>query len=177
MQVGDYRMVGKLNNCYEQANLFYRYADTKASDVMQAWLHHLLHQQFQHTHGHERKDKETCLITKDTEWDFVPSHPQEAEQHLTYLIQYYLQGQSEPNSLLLPASYAWYKQKAALAQNPKIRTDPMKKAREAFEKKLEYDKHWHLLYRNETSELLLNKQFEAISEALMSPIWEAKKEE
>ncbi len=175
MQVGDYRMVGKLNNCYEQASLFYRYADTKASDVMQAWLHHLLHQQFQHTHGHghghERKDKETCLITKDTDWDFVPSHQQEAEQHLTQLIQYYLQGQSHPNTLLLPASYAWYTQKVA----PRSRAKPLQKAKAAFEKAVKYDKSWQLLYRDETSELLLNEQFEAISEALMRPIWEAKK--
>lgn len=185
MQVGDYRVVGKLNDCYEHASLFYRYATTKSSDVMQAWLHHLLQQQLQDSHPtpSNKADNKTCLVTKETDWVFMSESNNEQAQssspqhHLTTLIHYYLQGQSQPNSLLLPASYAWYKQKIALEQNPKARTSPMAQAKKAFAQKIEHDKHWQLLYSNETSELLLNEQFEALSEVLMRPIWQTKKEE
>ncbi|MFC1843547.1 exodeoxyribonuclease V subunit gamma [Thermodesulfobacteriota bacterium] len=93
LSVNDYRISGRLENLSETGMVQYRYATIKPKDVIRAWISHLV------LNSIENQDKTgseaiTYLAGKDRIYKYSPVA--ENKNYLEQLLNFYLQGQSEP---------------------------------------------------------------------------------
>ncbi len=162
INVNDYRLVGKLHHCYENAGLLFRYANLKGQDFMQAWLQHLLINHLQ--------NQDTYLLARDDSFIFTDEQAQPG--YLRQLVELYVQGQSSPSSLFVEPALAYVKQFV----NSKARKPPLEAAYEKLQQILAsgYDPELALICRHiENTEQLLDAQFEDYCNDLLLPVWEA----
>ena len=100
--VGDYRLVGKLGNRYQHANLHFRFANLKGKDFMVAWLQHLI--------GNQIQQQPTYLVSSDEDLLFLPDYDQGDD--LQHWLDIYQQGQQQPDAFFVEAAMAYLKQAA-----------------------------------------------------------------
>ncbi len=160
--LGEYRIVGSLEQQYEQGSLFYRYANLKGKDLLPAWITHLLTQLMEPT-----ENTVTWLLTKDQEW--LLGDIQDSEALLVELIDHYIGGQQRPSSLLLEPAIAWQNQ----TQKKSAKVTPLHSAAKTYHKNLPYDPYMQLLYKNLSVEEIMDGDFEE-SCGLLTSIWLAK---
>ncbi len=167
LSIGSMRLVGTITHQYSEASLIYRYSPLKGKDFIIAWLQHLILNRYsEHT---------THLVSLDDYISFLPEHIQGDE--LEQFIDYYRQGQSQPNAFFTEAAFVYIKQQRAL-NKPKSRssTSALDKAKVALSETIEksYEPELQLLYKNlETVDSLLNSEFEHYCNSLLLPAWEA----
>jgi exodeoxyribonuclease V gamma subunit len=166
IHVGDYRLLGKLSNLYQQGGLFFRYANLKGSDLLQALLHHLIINRL--------LTQTTCLLSKDDEdIVFTPEHCQSGA--LEAFIEKYQQGQSHPNAFFVDPALAYIQQSFKLKYG-KAKKPALLFAQENLAKAINsgYEQEMSLLYRgiDDTAEILDDK-FAASCKILLEPVWEA----
>ncbi len=161
--VGEYRIVGSLEQQYEKGCLFYRYANLKGKDLLPAWITHLLTQLIKPSIG-----SETWLLTKDEEWCFQAVNNNESL--LLEIIDHYIEGQQQPSSLLLDPAIAWQHQ----IHKKSARITPLQSSLKSYHGILKYDPFWQLLYNDQTADKVLNAEFEKTCD-LLSPIWQANR--
>ncbi len=92
LELGDFHLLGELDNRYRKGLLQIRYADTKAKDLLHAWVFHLLLCTERSKAGDD--PQKTFLICKDTGWEFTPIR--EPDILLCRLLALYWQGLSVP---------------------------------------------------------------------------------
>lgn len=91
LDIGDYRIVGKLSDIYERALMRYRFGRMRAKDVIDLWIRHLLFQQVKPA-GHPGY---SCLFTRDKDTPFAVyqlSPVEKSETILEDLLDFYWQG-------------------------------------------------------------------------------------
>ena len=160
LKVGTHRLLGTLDNLYEQGSLFYRFANLKGKDFLVALLHHLIINQLQ--------PKQTYLISADDQLQFQADLSD--ERCLTGLIRIYQQGQRQPNTFFTEAAFAYLQQ----ASKPKARKAPIEAAAKAVFDALSYDYDLNQLYGNVIDTgLILPDDFAQLCDDLLLPAWEA----
>ena len=161
ISVANFRLLGNLGNQYEQGGLFYRYANLKGKDFMQAWLHHLIINRV--------KPQNTYLLSLDESLMFSAETDQSGA--LEKLIQLYLQGQQQPDVFFTEASFAYIKQES----NSRAKKPALDVAQEQLEKEINFDRSLQLLYQNVELTELLNQSFSERCHDLLLPAWVAVK--
>jgi len=169
MQVADVRLQGVLAQQYSQDCLFYRHTAMKGKDFMQAWIQHLI--------MNRMAKKTTHLISKDAFISFQPEHIQMDD--LERVLQFFQQGQSQPNAFFTEAAFSYIKQQAALKTSARTTKPAIEAAKESLHKSIEqiFEPELKLLYENVEIDSLLNAEFEAICNELLLPAWEAAQAE
>jgi exodeoxyribonuclease V gamma subunit len=165
--VGDYRLLGKLSQVYEQGSLIYRYANIKGKDFMLAWLHHLImnHVQPQNTH----------LLSLDEQLVFS-SHEVEPSDTLSNLINIFIQGQQQPDAFFTEATFSYVKQALKLKTSKRAKTPAIISAQEQLKKEIGFDQSLQQLYQHvEDLSVVLNEDFEVQCSKLILPAWETLK--
>jgi exodeoxyribonuclease V gamma subunit len=162
LKIGEYRLLGKLGNRYQNGSLFYRYADLKGKDFILAWLHHLIINRIQ--------DQGTYLLSADEDLLFLPDlcHP----DYLPQFMAIYKLGQQQPDAFFVEASLAYVRQ----AEKQRAGKSPLDAAVDYLSKSVQYESEHELrqLYGNVTDMgLMLTDTFEQHCESLLLPAWKA----
>jgi exodeoxyribonuclease V gamma subunit len=161
--VDDFRLVGNLNQQYENGSLFYRFAKLKGKDFMLAWLHHLIINRI--------KPQNTHLLSIDDTRLFVSEGNQ--TESLIGLIKIYHQGQLQPDAFFTEPTFAYIKQVLKLKTSKRAKTPAIVAAQEQLIKEMEYDRSIRQLYQNvEDLTELLDDEFEKQCNTLILPVWE-----
>ena len=163
LRVGRYRLLGNLHNLHQHGSLFYRYANLKGQDFLQAWLQHLIVNLI--------RTQPTSLICKDADFRFAPEHCQ--PEMLPTMLELYSQGQKRPSILVIEPAMAYCRQVVA---GGKSRKTPLQIARECLAGIISngYDAELNLLYRGmQDPGELLDAAFEEQCRTLLLPAWEA----
>lgn len=164
LTVGNYRLVGNLSHLYDNGSLFYRYAELKGKDFMQAWTHHLIINQLQPQNTH--------LLSIDESLIFKPDNQQ--ADTLTRLIAIYLQGRQQPEAFFTEPSFAYAKQALKLKTSNRAKIPAIISAQDQLKKEVDYDRSLQQLYQNvEDLTELLNDAFETQCKNLILPVWES----
>jgi exodeoxyribonuclease V gamma subunit len=164
IHVDEYRLIGNLSNIYENGSLIYRYANLKGKDFMLAWLHHLIINKIQPQNTH--------LISLDDNLIFNANNQQ--ADALKELIEYYIQGQQQPDVFFTESAFAYTKQALKLKTSNRAKKTALFVAQELLVKEMENNRALHQLYQNvEDLTVLLNENFETHCKNLILPAWEA----
>jgi exodeoxyribonuclease V gamma subunit len=162
LKIGNYRLVGKLGNRYQNGSLHYRYANLKGKDFITAWLQHLLINQSQ--------KQETYLKSTDEDLLFQPDIC--SSDYLPQFIEIYKIGLQQPNAFFVEAALAYLKQ----AGKQRAIKSPLDAAKEYLSTAITYASEYELrqLYGNVADmELVLTDTFEQQCETLLLPAWNA----
>ena len=163
IHVDEYRLIGNLSNIYENGSLIYRYANLKGKDFMLAWLHHLIINKIQPQNTH--------LISLDDNLVFNASNQQ--ADTLKELINFYIQGQRQPDAFFTESAFAYSKQALKLKTSNRAKKTALFIAQEQLTKEMENNRALHQLYQNvEDLTVLLNENFETHCKNLILPAWE-----
>ncbi|WP_411728610.1 exodeoxyribonuclease V subunit gamma [Methyloglobulus sp.] len=162
LKIGDYRLVGKLGNCYQNGNLIYRYAKLKGKDFISAWLHHLI--------INHAQEQNTYLISADENLLFQPDIC--SPEYLPQFIEIYRLGQQQPNAFFVEAALAYLKQ----TDKQRAVKSPLDAARGGLSTTISYPSEHELrqLYGNVPDMgLVLTDTFEEQCKSLLLPAWNA----
>ncbi len=99
MPVGDFRLLGKLGNIYQNASLLCRLSNVKGKDFIIAWLHHLIASQL--------TSKDTYLLAKDNARCFPAKLG--SQQDLHAMLKIYQQGQQRPDAFFSESIFDYLK--------------------------------------------------------------------
>ncbi len=165
INIGAYRLIGKLGNLYENGSLFYRYAGLKGKDFVCVWLHHLLMNRMQ--------VQTTYLLSSDRELCFLPEDCQDAV--LLGLLDIYCAGQQQPDAFFVEAALAYIDQAYKLDHNGRSKKSPLDVAREQLERSvhLAYEPELRRLYGQADLDVLLGDVFERQCQELLQAVWNA----
>ncbi|WP_036247894.1 exodeoxyribonuclease V subunit gamma [Methylobacter sp. BBA5.1] len=164
IKVGNYRLIGKLGNRYQNGSLFYRYADLKGKDFINAWLHHLIINRLE--------PQATCLLSKDEDLLFLPEHCQ--PEYLPELIEIYRLGQRQPDAFFVEPALAYVRQAHKLNTGSRSAKSALDIAMEQLASAVEqpYEPELRRLYRNaEDIAQALGESFERQCQALLQDVW------
>lgn len=159
--VGEYHLQGHLDNVYENGMMIVRYGALRGRDLLSAWLHHLVSNQ----HFAAEK-KSTVLVAKDKVLTFssVDTGPS-----LSFLLDLFYAGQSEPSEFYVEPALAYAKQKGG-----KGRISPIDKATAKLRDQLAkgYEPELQLLLQNQREDTLLGDTFEQYAADIMVALLE-----
>ena len=164
LNIGRFRLVGKLGNRYRKGLLFYRVNVLKGKDFINAWLQHLISNQLQ--------TNTTWLLTCDEAIQFNPEHGQTSD--LAAWLDIYHSGQNRPDAFFVEAALAYVK-----AQGGK--TPPLAKANHTLLATIEksYEPAMKQLFWHKGRQMpcglehALGKSFAKQCDELLLPIWQA----
>jgi exodeoxyribonuclease V gamma subunit len=166
IKTGNCRLIGKLGNRYENGSLFYRYADLKGKDLMAAWLHHLIINQFE--------QQTTVLLSADDELIFLPDCCE--PELLPAFLDIYLAGNSAPDAFFVEAALTYVRQAGKLKNGGRAVKSALDAAREQLDRAIEqpYEPELRRLYHDlEDRAQLLGETFERQCQTLLQPVWDA----
>jgi exodeoxyribonuclease V gamma subunit len=173
INIGSYRLTGKLSNRYENGILHYRYASLKGKDFVIALLHHLIAQQeqVQTTHlltaNNKEQHKDDVVLSPDVV---------DAERHLQAWLDIYQQGCQHPHAFFVEAAFEYVQQQSKLAASKRTSISALDKAKEVLERsfKQSYEAEFQLLGRHlqDVSEIL-HPDFEQHCSELLQPVWDS----
>ena len=166
IKIKHYRLIGKLNNRYRDGSLFYRFADLKGKDFMNAWLHHLIINQL-----HEQP---TYLMSTDNDLLIRPDYCR--SNYLSGLIEIYLQGQQTPNAFFVEPALAYVQQACNMKSGRLATKSPLQAAVDKLTDAVvrSYEPELNRLYGNITDlGFILGESFEQQCQTLLLPVWEA----
>jgi exodeoxyribonuclease V gamma subunit len=166
IKVGSYRLIGKLGNRYQNGSLFYRYADLKGKDFINAWLHHLIINRLE--------PQATCLLSTDEDLLFLPEHCQ--PEYLPELIEIYRLGQQQPDAFFVEPALTYVRQAHKLNTSTRATKSALDTAMEQLARAVEqpYEPELRRLYRNaDDIARVLGESFERQCQALLQDVWAA----
>jgi exodeoxyribonuclease V gamma subunit len=155
LQIGCYRVAGKLSRCYENGGLLYRFSNLKGRDFMEAWLLHLL--------VNQQTPQSTFLLAKNAEFEFT--HNMASTTVLTQLLNVFQQGQKSPYAFFTEAAFYYIQQKkpeTALAAVIKFMQEQVDNG---YEPEIAY------LLTNHALPEIFNQGFADSCQELLSPAW------
>ena len=111
LRIGDYRLVGVLDNLYGDYRVHYRMAKLKANDYLNAWIPHLILNSL----NAEGLPQTSLILGQDYFWTLRPI--ENAEELLAVMIRHYYQGRTKPLKFFARASWEyaqalWLKEKS-----------------------------------------------------------------
>lgn len=163
IKVADYRLIGHLDNIYQQGNLIYRYANLKGKDFILAWLHHLIINQLNKQNSHLISLDETLVFS-------ATSIPVNALQNLLAI---YCLGQQQPNAFFTETTFSYVKQALKFKQGSTVKKPAIIIAQEQLIKEIEFNRYLKQLYQDiEDFSKLLNSDFESTCLNLVLPAWD-----
>ncbi len=169
LNFGDFRLVGKLGNRYENGCLFYRFAKLKGKDLLNALLQlGLLNQTQPHT-GY--------LLSLDGLLVFPPEII--TAEMLGEFLRIYLQGQQRPDALFTESVLDYVKQTYTLENSSRAQKPALQFAQEKLILSLEqdYEPELQRLYGAMTDfSVLLGDDFVDFCEQVVLPVWRAVNE-
>ncbi len=114
LQIGGFRLTGRIPNVFQGGLLHFRYAKAKTADRMRAWILHLVLGQLWSGKAPPR----STVICEDIECSYAPLDPEKAGQkHLESLLEAYWLGLSRP-LLFFPAASWTYAQSRRKGKTP-----------------------------------------------------------
>jgi exodeoxyribonuclease V gamma subunit len=164
--IGQYRLVGKLGNLYQNVSLFYRYADLKGKDFISALLHHVLINQIE--------PQTSLLLSADEDLVFLPDYS--SPELLLALLDIYREGQKQPNAFFVEAALAYVKQAHKLKSSSRASKSALDAALEQLSRASQqsYEPELKRLYGNlEDMQLVLGELFEQQCQNMLQPVWDA----
>lgn len=170
IMVGDYRLIGKLENCYTHGSLLYRYANLKGSDLLLAWLHHIL--------INTTQEHSTRLLSKDN--DLCWTSEQASANALQPWLNIYLQGRLQPDVLFVETAYAYLMQSIKLLNSSRSKTPALETAHSYLFDQIHHghDKAMQRLFSQlDDVSLLLGAEFEHACQTLWLPLWQGARHE
>lgn len=162
--VGKYRLVGQLDDNYQNGALLYRYSRFKGSDLIKGWLYHQIVNRAAAT--------STSIMSQDRKLQLQPGmiNPADLERWLDI----YQTGQLEPSPLFVEPALAYLTQ----AVNARARKSPLDAAKTALMKQFDgdYNPELTLLYRGmpDIESLitdLISEPFDKLCTELLLPLW------
>jgi exodeoxyribonuclease V gamma subunit len=173
INIGCYRLTGKLTNRYENGLLHYRYAGLKGKDFIIALLHHLIAQQQQAHTTHLLSNNKIARHKDDL---ILPPDVVDAEQHLQAWLAIYQQGCLHPHTFFVEAAFEYIQQQSKLAASKRATVSALDKAKEVLEQALgqSYEPELQLLGKHlqDVGEIL-HPNFEQHCLELLQPVWDA----
>jgi exodeoxyribonuclease V gamma subunit len=166
IKIKDYRLVGKLSNCYKNGSLFYRYTDLKGKDFVCALLHHLIINQVQ--------EQPTFLMSTDEDLILLPEYCQ--PDLLSAFTDIYHAGNNAPDAFFVEAALAYVKQAYKLENGSRASKSALDAAKEQLSRAVQqpYEPELRRLYYNVADMgLVLGESFERHCRVLLQPIWNA----
>lgn len=100
LDIGGFRLTGKLDNLMPSGQLLYRCARMRAQDRLRSWLLHLAHHAVE-----EGESRDTLIVTLDRSIRYRPVEG--ATERLEALLDLYREGLAEPLHFFPRASLAW----------------------------------------------------------------------
>ncbi len=164
LNLGRFRLVGKLGGWHQRGALFYRFNPLKGKDFIHAWLHHLI--------GNQIQAQTTWLLANDATIEFKPEHCPLGD--LTAWLDIYAQGQTRPDAFFVEAALAYVKTKGD-------GTAPLAKANQFLAAALEkpYEAALRQWYGQKSRQMpvglpeVLGENFARQCDTLLRPIWQA----
>lgn len=164
LSFGNFRLIGKLGNLYENGCLFYRFANLKGKDFLIALLQHALINQIE--------PRTTYLLSSDELLVLTPEML-DAEM-LAEFLKLYLQGQQRPDALFTESVLDYVKQAYILENSTRAQKPALQFAQDKLMMSLEQD------YEPELQRLygamadfsgLLGDEFVDFCERVVLPVW------
>jgi len=155
VQVGPYRLIGRLTNIHEKGMLRYRYGNCKGRDLLHGYICSRLLSKC------SGGPQEVHVVTRDNQIIF------QADEHtgptLENMIDIYLKGWKKPIDLFVEPGWQYFQQQ--LRTRSKI--SPIEKARQFFRDQIEEkepgqplrEPEWALLYDGAESKTVIGDQF------------------
>ena len=165
LSIGQYRLVGKLGNCYQHGSLFYRYATLKGKDFICACLYHLLINQLQQQTTYLiSSDEDLLLLSKDCQPELLPG-----------FIDIYQQGQHQPDAFFVEAAFAYVQQAYRLERGTRSTKSALDVAKEQLFNSLQqgFEPELRRLYAGCDLDFVLAGPFEQHCRELLQPLWNA----
>ena len=165
INIGEFRLIGKLYNGYEKGSLFYRYAKLKGRDFILALLHHCLVNQHQ--------KQSTYLVAEDELIEFTAEL--QSPEILETLLNIYLKGLEQPNVLFSDIALDYVKQMDTLQKSTRASKPAKDVAIDKLKLALEQSHQMELqkLYlHSEDLTTLLSEEFITFCEQFLYPIWQ-----
>jgi len=169
LEIGDFRLFGRLPGIYDHGLIRFRYANTRSRDLLSAWIHHLVLCTFKD----KNHQKNSLFLGKDAAFEFISVN--NSIELLDNMLTIYWKGLSEPIHFFPESSYT-YAQKV-LKKNQSQQTALIAARRRWFGTDF---------YRGESQdpyfELLFNQLdpfdevFKQLSEAVFNPYFSHCKE-
>ncbi|MCK4494136.1 MAG: exodeoxyribonuclease V subunit gamma, partial [Methylococcales bacterium] len=164
LTISSVSVTGKLYNLYQNGSLFYRYANLKGKDLLLAWLHHCLINQFE--------PQETHLISKD--YALIFTTKDQSFETLEKLVKMYDQGLQNPNSLWVDIALEYVKQVHKLNTSTRVQKPALAIAVDQLKLSLEtdYELEFQRLYgQTENIITLFSTEFIDFCENILAPLW------
>lgn len=166
LTVGGCRLIGRLHNCYQHGGFYFRYADLKGKDFVQALLHHLILQRL--------RAQPTHLLSKDADLVFRPDCC--PSDNLAAWLDIYRQGRQSPHVFFVEAAFDYVRRLSARKAAASISPEAcLKQALEKIQKTAaqSYEHEFRRLYAGMSDPLnnLPGEAFIACCETLMLPAW------
>ncbi len=156
LHIGDYRLVGKLGNQYQNAGLIYRFSRLKGRDFIAAWLQHLLINQI--------KVQATYLLSADEDLLFAPGAQPE---RLLQMLEVFIQGRRRPDAFFSDAALTYLQQ-----TNPdNALAAVLKQVMESIEKG--HEPEMAQLFAHADLNTILNQDFADWCQQWLQPVWSA----
>jgi exodeoxyribonuclease V gamma subunit len=142
LTLGPWRITGRLDELTANGLVRFRLTKLKAKEMLRVWLFHL-------ALNASGKSGSSTLIGRDFMQVFAPLAEKEAAQRLRELLEIYWEGLTRPLQFFPQSSYAYAKQ----SLNTRARTEPLKKARDAwysdpFHRGEDADHYFNLAFRH-----------------------------
>ncbi|MFQ5486140.1 MAG: exodeoxyribonuclease V subunit gamma, partial [Desulfobacterales bacterium] len=104
LELGDFVLIGELPDIYERGRIGYRFANTKAKDLLRSWINHLVFC----LSAQKETSLTSILICKDSIWEFNPV--KDSREILTHLLKLYWKGLSTLIHFFPESSHEYAKQ-------------------------------------------------------------------
>ena len=169
IQIGQYRLIGKLDNIHANGSLFYRYAKLKGKNLIHAWLHHLLINQIQ--------EQPTFLLSEDQDLRLPPSFAPQAI--LIKLIELFIQGTTNPLLFFIEPAFGYIQQAWKISHGNRANKPAIDVAIEKWQQSIDSGYELEIMKLCQSIEdpgLIFNEGFERHCQSLLQPIWDIVRE-
>jgi exodeoxyribonuclease V gamma subunit len=166
LNAGDYRLIGKLGNLYENGSLFYRCAMLKGKDLLQALLQHSVMNQIQPHCTYVLSLDELLVLTPDLG----------SAELLNELLAMYVKGLQRPDTLFSDSVLDYVRQAHTLNTSDRANKPALQVAVDTLKRSLEqdYEPELQRLYGTVTDvSELLNDDLVDFCEDVILPVWAA----
>ncbi len=164
LQLGKYRLTGKLPHRYERGCMILRYGKLRGRDLLNAWLHHLVLQ--------ETGNKGSALVVATDA--IIRFREGAGEPCLETLVEVYSRGCRRPSPLFVEPAFAHLKQELK-SRDPER---SLGAARDSYLNSLEkgFEPEWALLFEGVDVAEIIDDPFERLSREVVHRIWDNRDE-
>ena len=162
LSIDNFVLTGDLPHCFEHAQLLYRFAPLKGRDLLLGWLCHLVASRVRD------QSFQTYIFARDRTVCFTDGAGNDKDLRL--LLNLFSDGCQRVSRLLVEPAFAYAQQ--YLKNQGGGRRNPLEVAASVCHRTLEnnYVPEWTLVYRHQSTQQILNDEFESLCMELLVPI-------